>query len=111
MGYNYGGTVTACYHAVGTVQGDSKTGGVVGYNEKDDTVTACYWESSLEVGIGGGKTGSYNKGSAYKIGNKGSNEEKTTWQTAMAAMNKALSGADWQYVEGTSGALPTLTKN
>ena len=56
VGYSYGGTVTACYHA-GTVQGGSKNGGVVGQNY--GTVTACYHAGTVQGsgGIAGGVVG------------------------------------------------------
>ena len=108
VGYNGGGTLTACY-ATGSVEGSGDVGGVVGDNY--GTVTACYWSGSPDAGIGGGTVGSYNKDSAYKIGNKGSNEEETTWQTAMDAMNTKLTGENWQYVEGDGSAPLTLKKN
>ena len=44
VGYNDGGTLTACYHATGNVEGRSYVGGVVGYVGRFDvgTLTACY---------------------------------------------------------------------
>ena len=92
VGRNTSGTLTACYHASGNVSGTSNVGGVVGYNISG-TLTACYW-SGLPDNDNGGAT---------KV--DGTN---VTWQTAVAAMNAALSGKGWQYE--LTGELPTLKK-
>ena len=94
-------TVTACYHATGSVAGASgSTGGVAGRNYKGDfssgTVTACYWDNNQSSGIGEDQTG---KGEVTKV------EGSTTWETAMNAMNTALTNAGWQYVTG-GGDIP-----
>ena len=124
---NSGATLTACY-ATGdvTVENDGTSnawaGGVVGSNAYspvissyaavnisgtirspihvggtgenfDGTLTACYW-SGLPDNDNGGAT---------KV--DGTN---VTWQTAVAAMNAALSGKGWQYE--LTGELPTLKK-
>ena len=90
VGDNYG-TVTACT-ASGNVSGTSNVGGVVGYNISG-TLTACYW-SGLPDNDNGGST---------KV-----DGTTVTWQTAVDAMNAALSGKGWQYE--LTGALPTLKK-
>ena len=99
MGYNTNSsTVTACYHANGTVSGPAgTTGGVVGCN--NDTVTACYWSDYAGDGIGNGT------GDATKV-----DGTTVTWQTAVDAMNTALqsAGSEWRYE--LTGALPTLKK-
>ena len=106
-GTNDEGTLTACYHANGTVSGPAgTTGGVTGRNYKffnDPVITACYWGSNPDTGIG------YNEG--------GSNTIETTkvtdgnWtEEAMKAMNRALSGTGWQYVTGSGDAPLTLRK-
>ena len=107
VGDNTYSTVNACYHATGSVNGASgTTGGVAGRNYKDDygssTVTACYWDNNQSSGIGEDQTG---KGEATKV------EGSTTWETAMNAMNTALSGTGWQYVTGGSDAPLILKKN
>ena len=116
-GYYVGGvvgdnssTVTACYHATGDVTGASgstSTGGVVGRNYKDDygssTLTACYWHGTVtdDKGIGNDMTGN---GKATKV------DGSITWETAMNAMNEALSGTGWQYVTGGGDVPLTLQK-
>ena len=94
VGTNGGNSILACY-AAGNVSGKGSgtiyVGGVVGENYA--TVTACYW-SGLPDNDNGGAT---------KV--DGTN---VTWQTAVAAMNAALSGKGWQYE--LTGALPTLKK-
>ena len=76
------------------------TGGVAGRNYKGDfssgTVTACYWDNNQSSGIGEDQTG---KGEVTKV------EGSTTWETAMNAMNTALTNAGWQYVTG-GGDIP-----
>ena len=105
VGDNVVGTVTACYHATGSVTGASgSTGGVAGRNSKDDygsgILNACYWDGTVsgDTGIGYDMTG--NSG-ATKV------ETPTTWETAMDAMNEALTsaGTDWRYATG-SGDVP-----
>ena len=99
VGYNTNSsTVTACYHANGTVSGPAgTTGGVVGYN--NDTVTACYWSDYAGDGIGNGT------GDATKV-----DGTTVTWQNAVDAMNTALqsAGSEWRYE--LTGELPTLKK-
>ena len=103
-GTNDEGTLTACYHANGTVSGPAgTTGGVAGRNYKffnDPVITACYWRSNPDTGIG------YNEGGSTTI-----ETTKVTdgdWQNAVTQMNAALSGKGWQYE--LTGALPTLKK-
>ncbi len=107
-GSNDLGTLTACYHAKGTVSGpDGTTGGVTGRNFKILTwdgavITACYWRSNPDTGIG------YNEGGSTTI-----ETTKVTdgdWTEAMKAMNTALSGTGWQYVTGSGDAPLTLRK-
>ena len=107
-GTNDCGTLTACYHANGTVSGpDGTTGGVTGRNFKILTwdgavITACYWRSNPDTGIG------YNEGGSTTI-----ETTKVTdgdWQNAVNAMNAALqnAGSEWRYE--LTGELPTLKK-
>ena len=91
VGWN-GGTVTGCTSS-GSVSGSLNVGGVVGYNY--GIVTACYW-SGLPDNDNGGAT---------KV--DGTN---VTWQTAVDAMNAALSGKGWQYELKDGNSLPTLKK-
>ena len=105
-GTNDEGTLTACYHANGTVSGPAgTTGGVTGRNYKffnDPVITACYWGSNPDTGIG------YNEGGSTTI-----ETTKVTdgdWQNAVTQMNAALqnAGSEWRYE--LTGELPTLKK-
>ena len=104
-GSSGGGTITACYHATGTVSGSARVGGVLGWNQTgtdlSGTVTACYWQNDQSQGIGEDQTGN---GETTKV------EGSTTWETAMNAMNAALQNAGWQYVTGGGDAPLTLRK-
>ena len=98
-GRNYG-TMTACYHATGSVlDSEDYIGGVVGRNY--DTVTACYWKNNQEQGIGDHLAGTI--GETTKV-----DGTTVTWQTAVDAMNAALQYSEWRYE--LTGALPTLKK-
>ena len=103
-GTNDEGTLTACYHANGTVSGPAgTTGGVTGRNYKffnDPVITACYWGSNPDAGIG------YNQaGTTFET-----TKVDGDWQNAVTQMNAALQnpGSEWQYE--LTGALPTLKK-
>ncbi len=89
-------TLTACY-AAGNVSGKGSgtihVGGAVGENY--GTLTACYW-SGLPDNDNGGAT---------KVDGM-----TVTWQTAVAAMNAALSGKGWQYELKDGNSLPALKK-
>ena len=102
-GSNDLGTLTACYHANGTVSGpDGTTGGVAGRNFKGlmpygGIITACYWgDNGQEQGIGEDQVGT---GETTKV-------TDGNWQKAADAMNTALNSESWKYV--LNGALPTL---
>ena len=114
MGSNtVNGIVTACYHASGSISGQSNVGGVVGYNATSCTVAACYWSDYTGNGIGTNE------------GTGGTTQETTqvdgstvTWQTAIDGMNSAIATwneenpdrtCDWRYELGDDG-LPTLVK-
>ena len=106
-GTNDVGTLTACYHAKGTVKGsDGATGGVAGRNFKDSMlgsgiITACYWGGNgQEQGIGEDQVGT---GGTTMV-------TDDDWQTAVDAMNAALSGKGWQYELKDGSSLPTLKK-
>ena len=105
-GTNDEGTLTACYHANGTVSGPAgTTGGVTGRNYKffnDPVITACYWGSNPDTGIG------YNEGGSTTI-----ETTKVTdgdWTEAMKVMNEKLSGTGWLY-EPDPDNLPVLQRN
>ena len=103
-GTNDVGTLTACYHANETVSGPAgTTGGVTGRNYKffnDPVITACYWGSNPDTGIG------YNEGGSTTI--ETTKVTEGDWLDAVAQMNAALqsAGSEWQYE--LTGALPTL---
>ena len=97
VGSNAYCTVIACYAAdnvSGTGSGTIHVGGVTGENF-DGTLTACYW-SGLPDNDNGGAT---------KV-----DGTTVTWQTAVAAMNAALSGKGWQYELKDGNSLPALKK-
>ncbi len=110
-GSNDLGTLTACYHAKGTVKGsdgatDGATGGVAGRNFKGlmpygGIITACYWGSNGQIqGIGEDQVGT---GGTTMV-------TDGDWQTAVDAMNAALSGKGWQYELKDGSSRPTLKK-
>ena len=125
---NYGATLTACY-ATGdvTVENDGTSnawaGGIVGMNGGSSTLTACYAAGNVSgkgsgtIHVGGAVGENYgtltacywsglpdnDNGGATKV-----DGTTVTWQTAVDAMNAALSGKGWQYE--LTGELPTLKK-
>ena len=103
-GDNLGGTLTACYHAKGTVSGTGSctiyTGGVVGRNFEGSIITACYWGSNPDAGIGDNQAGT---GETTQV-----DGTKVTWSSAITPMNEALQNAGWSYE--LTGELPTLRK-
>ena len=106
-GDNASGTLTACYHAAETVSGpDGATGGVTGRNYDANvgipSITACYWQNNQAQGIGNNQAGTTD--GTTKV------DGSTTWQTAVDAMNAALSGKGWQYELKDGSSLPTLKK-
>ena len=109
VGDNVYCTVTACYHATGSVIGaSSSVGGVAGRNFEvgplgSSILNACYWNGTVTDDTGIGQDMS-NVGEATKV------EGSTTWETAMNAMNAALSGTGWQYVTGSGDAPLTLQR-
>lgn len=104
-GSNDSSTLTACYHATGTVSGPVEaTGGVTGRNYNAlgaPVITACYWGSNPNTGIGENQAGTTDGTTKVTDGN---------WQTAVDAMNAALSGKGWQYELKDGNSLPTLKK-
>ena len=109
VGDNVYCTVTACYHATGSVIGaSSSVGGVAGRNFEvgplgSSILNACYWNGTVTDDTGIGQDMSY-VGEATKV------EGSTTWETAMNAMNAALSGTGWQYVTSSGDAPLTLQR-
>ena len=105
-GSNDLGTLTACYHAKGTVSGpDGATGGVAGRNFKglpySGIITACYWGGNGQTqGIGEDQVGT---GGTTQV-------TDDLWQNALAHMNAALNKSGWTYRLG-GGNLPELVQN
>ena len=115
-GYYVGGvagsnsaSVTACYHATGSVSGRYYIGGIVGSNSA--SVTDCYWSDSPDTGIG------KDQGDASKTTEVDGAD--VTWQTAVDAMNTAIATwndnhpdtpCNWRYELIDDNSLPTLKK-
>ena len=102
VGSNAYSTVIACYAAgnvSGTGSGTIHVGGVVGENYA--TVTACYWGSNPNTGIGENQAGTTDGIKQVTDGN---------WTDAMKVMNEKLSGTGWLYVPGSGDAPLTLRK-
>ena len=125
---NYGATLTACY-ATGdvTVENDGTSnawaGGIVGMNGGSSTLTACYAAGNVSgkgsgtIHVGGAVGENYGTLTACSWSGLPDNDNggatkvdgtTVTWQTAVDAMNAALSGKGWQYE--LTGELPTLKK-
>ena len=135
VGYNGGGTLTACY-ATGSVTGSGSgtlyVGGVTGSNNLG-TLTACYHAKrniNGPNGTTGGVAGRNFKGSMIgggiitacywgdngqtqgigedQVGTGGTTQVDGDWLDAVAQMNAALqsAGSEWQYE--LTEALPTL---
>ena len=105
-GSNDSSTLTACYHATGTVSGPVEaTGGVTGRNFNASVgipaITACYWGSNPNTGIGENQAGTTDGTTKVTDGN---------WTEAMNAMNAALQSVDSEWRYELTGALPTLKK-
>lgn len=87
--------MTACY-ATGSVAGEGNdvyVGAIVGENGNYGTITACYWSmDNMERGVGNALM-------------EGATEvaDNVTWDTAMNAMNTALTdaGFSYQWIENT----------
>ena len=103
-GSNDLGTLTACYHAKGTVSGpDGTTGGVAGRNFKglpySGIITACYWgDNGQTQGIGEDQVGT---GETTKV-------TDGDWQNAVTQMNAALNGLTTWYYDLSNEGLPVL---
>ena len=106
VGMNAGSSLLACYAtgnvtSTGSSTGQVHIGGFLGNNYT--TVTACYWKTNHEQGIGYKKAGTVTE--VTKVDGTG-----VTWQKAVDAMNTALqnAGSEWRYE--LNGTLPTLRK-
>ena len=79
----------ACY-STGITEGSNAAGAIAGLNERGATITACYWQ---------GGSGLPGIGRLMQLGTIDVHEVAgdTTWESAMAAMNAALSGSGYGY--------------
>ena len=93
---NYG-SITACWFN-GTLE-DYESGAIVRYNYA--TITSCYWGGNVGQGAFRNEGGTVD---ATKV-----DGATVKWQTAVDAMNTALTGNDYQWALGTGG-LPVLQK-
>ena len=84
------GTILACY-ATGNVTGDIyvMVGAIAGYQRDDGIQTACYWSGDAGKGVGSGTDNTMEVAG-------------DDWTTAMTAMNTALSGTGYRWIENTS---------
>ena len=104
-GSSGGGTITACYHATGTVSGSARVGGVLGLNQTgidlSGTVTACYWQNDQSQGIG-----------EDQVGTAETTKVEDNWAAAIDKMNAALAITDinWRYVQADDSSLPPVLK-
>lgn len=105
------GSVTACYAIITKkIEGTPETsGGVVGFqailddygNYVDSKVNTCYWSGTdITYGIGG-KGNHHNNVAEEATNDNAVQVSDNNWSAAMSAMNAALSGTDWLYVENT----------
>ena len=104
-GSSGGGTITACYHATGTVSGSARVGGVLGWNQTgtdlSGTVAACYWQNDQPQGIG-----------EDQVGTAETTKVEDNWAAAIDKMNEALAIQDinWRYVQADGSSLPPVLK-
>ena len=139
VGYNGGGTLTACYawgKVTGSGSGTIYTGGVTGSNDLG-TLTACYHAKGTVKGsdgatggvagrnfkglmpYGGIITACYwgDNGQTQGIGEDQVGTGGTTqvtdgnWQNAANAMNAALNAESWRYTFEPGNSLPLLVQN
>ena len=98
---NWSSEVIACYYAGSGISGGTSIGGVVGFNDNADKVTACYWSGYDGPGFGSGS------GEATKV-----DGVSVSWSDAVTAMNAALTDDDWEWSLDTTdpNALPTPVK-
>lgn len=91
------GTITACYHATGTVSGSARVGGVLGYNTGN--VAACYWQNEQSQGIG-----------EDQVGTAETTKVEDNWAAAIDKMNEALAiqNINWRYEQAGGSSLPVL---
>ena len=84
-----GGTILACY-ATGSITGTASSKGAISGERTRGEHIACYWSGDTEKGVGSGSADGTTKV-----------EGSVTWETAMTAMNTALSGTGYRWIENT----------
>lgn len=97
------GIVLACY-ATGSITGTAFSEGAISGEREgiSSEHTACYWSGDEEKGVGGGLD------TTTKVAGD------VTWETAMTAMNTALDGTGYQWVENPddkTGKRPLIITN
>ena len=86
-----GGTILACY-ATGSITGSAASKGAISGERTgiSSEHIACYWSGDAAQGVGSGSADGTTKV-----------EGSVTWETAMTAMNTALSGTGYRWIENT----------
>ena len=96
-----GGTILACY-ATGSITGTASSEGAISGERTRGEHIACYWSGDTEKGVGSGSD------TTTKVAGD------VTWETAMTAMNTALSGTGYQWEENPddkTGKRPLIITN
>ena len=85
-----GGTILACY-ATGSITGSAASKGAISGERTgiSSEHIACYWSGDAAQGVGSGLD------TTTKVAGD------VTWETAMTAMNTALSGTGYRWIENT----------
>ena len=117
IGHIYtGNTMVKASYSTMNITSVKTSGGVIGSYSPEKTdpdvfANACYWSGTgPEHGIGRiYKNGGTQSADSEKVGATDKNATKvdgttTTWSAAKEAMNAALSGTGWQYVDNTDAA-------
>lgn len=94
-GFNFSGTLTACYATCDVKGTGTSVGGVAGQNS--DIVTACYWSNNLDAGIGDGS------GDITQV-----DGTTVTCVDAVGEMNSVLNSLTTWYYELVGDNLPVL---
>ena len=82
------GTILACY-ATGSITGSAASKGAISGERVIGEHIACYWSGDTKKGVGSGLD------TTTKVAGD------VTWETAMTAMNTALSGTGYRWIENT----------
>ena len=96
-----GGTILACY-ATGSITGSAASKGAISGERTRGEHIACYWSGDTEKGVGSGLD------TTTKVAGD------VTWETAMNAMNAALSGTGYQWElnpDDKTGKRPLIITN